>query len=166
MTQLIHFSSNYLTHVDSMDQIDKPHSKPTGLWISVEGRGSDGWGRWCRNNNFRRGTLKTRTEIKLKPDANILWLKGPVDILDFTADYQRLPDHYPPSLHDMTMHIDWKKVAEKYQGIIIAPYDWHLRLDSRTEWYYSWDCASGCIWDAEAVEILIPIPVRQRKVTA
>ena len=48
------------------------------------------------------------------------------------------------------MFIDWPKVAERYDGIIIAPYQWSRRLDGPM-WYYGWDCASGCVWRARAV---------------
>lgn len=27
-----------------------------------------------------------------------------------------------------------------------------MRLDNRCTWYYGWDCASGCIWDKDAIE--------------
>lgn len=48
--------------------------------------------------------------------------------------------------------IDWKKVTEEYQGIIISPYIWQRRLAPHTMWYYGWDVASGCIWDTDAIE--------------
>ncbi|QBI98814.1 hypothetical protein SEA_BOBBY_184 [Mycobacterium phage Bobby] len=48
--------------------------------------------------------------------------------------------------------IDWGKVAADYGGIIIAPYQWSRRMDPH--WYYTWDCASGCIWNLEAIESL------------
>ena len=47
--------------------------------------------------------------------------------------------------------MDWGYLATQYQGLIIAPYLWDLRLFGPA-WYYGWDCASGCIWDLTAVE--------------
>jgi hypothetical protein len=57
--------------------------------------------------------------------------------------------------------IDWMRVAEKHEGILIAPYlgerltEPNEFLESHKEewwrWYYSWDCASGCIWNPNAV---------------
>ena len=32
------------------------------------------------------------------------------------------------------------------------------RLDMETRWYYGWDCASGCVWDASAVQSVEPLP--------
>jgi hypothetical protein len=63
--------------------------------------------------------------------------------------------------------IDWPKVSERYDGVVIAPYVWSLRMgdyemiegrmrktpDSAiSDWYYPWDCASGCIWKASAIK--------------
>jgi len=51
--------------------------------------------------------------------------------------------------------VSWEQVAKDgYQGVEITPYQWELRLDSRVNWYYSWDCASGCAWDPQAIESL------------
>ena len=54
----------------------------------------------------------------------------------------------------MTDQIDWAEVASKYDGIIISPYQWSLRLDMEMMWYYGWDCASGCIWNISAIKEL------------
>lgn len=32
--------------------------------------------------------------------------------------------------------IDWPQVAQHYDGIIIAPYCWEMRLDREAGWYY------------------------------
>lgn len=71
----------------------------------------------------------------------------------FSQQYGQTPDwskHY-------VYYIDWDRVASKHDGIIIAPYCWQQRLKDETFWYYSWDCASGCIWHPRAVTALIPI---------
>lgn len=51
-----------------------------------------------------------------------------------------------------TYELDWLKVKQKYQGIIIAPYQWKCRMAQETKWYYGWDCASGCIWDLDCID--------------
>jgi len=48
------------------------------------------------------------------------------------------------------MDILWGDLKQKYDGLIIAPYQWERRLDLM--WYYSWDCASGVIWNLDAVD--------------
>ena len=47
--------------------------------------------------------------------------------------------------------INWQVVANEYGGIEISPYMWPARNDRRTWWYYSWDVASGCIWNKEVI---------------
>jgi hypothetical protein len=47
--------------------------------------------------------------------------------------------------------INWAAVATKYVGIEIAPYQWSCRTS--LQWYYGWDVASGCVWDADAVQL-------------
>ena len=41
----------------------------------------------------------------------------------------------------------------KYDGIEINPYIGKAHLDNKTLWYYSWDVASGCIWNLGKVKI-------------
>ena len=41
---------------------------------------------------------------------------------------------------------DWKLIAQEFDGIEIAPYQWEIRMDYNFFWYYGWDCASGCLW--------------------
>ena len=66
--------------------------------------------------------------------------------------------------------IQWAEVASLYDGIEIAPYQFERRLGYHSEigkavsdWYYGWDCASGCIWTPkdtriEFIEDLVPVP--------
>ena len=50
--------------------------------------------------------------------------------------------------------LDFLKVMDEYDGIIIAPYQYSCRLmNSSTAWYYGWDCASGCIWNLGCISI-------------
>jgi len=55
------------------------------------------------------------------------------------------------AVYEKGREIAWSLVADEYQGIVIAPYVWSRRLCYGANWYYSWDCASGCVWDASAV---------------
>lgn len=119
--------------------------KPNGFWVSVEGE--DDWESWCRDNDFCLNRLTHTHEVVLKPDANVLILSGEQDIRDFHAEYGK-PLH--PEVRGEG--IDWPRVAEKYDGIIITPYVWSMRHDIVIFWYYTWDCASGCIWDPKCVE--------------
>ena len=114
--------------------------KPSGLWVSVPG--DYDWPAWCRAEEFRLDRLAHEYEVTLSPDARILHL-------DDLFDIEGLTDRYPnPGKWDE--YPDWDAVARDYDGLIIAPYSWSARWD--VSWYYGWDCASGCIWNLNAIE--------------
>lgn len=73
--RLIHYSDSPLTEVHSVDQVDRYHFKPSGLWVSVEGYGST-WKDWCESEEFHPTRLTHVHEIELAPNANILRLSG------------------------------------------------------------------------------------------
>ena len=90
------------------------------------------------------------TEVVLAPNAAVLTIPTAFDLDLFTEEYiERGEARY-------LSRIRWDRVAERYQGIVIAPYHWSRRMADHTFWYYGWDCASGCIWDAAAVAELRP----------
>lgn len=163
--RLFHYSSAYLEKINDEEQVGhhiERGDKPNGLWFSA-GDGDDGWLAWCEAESFRPQALTHVTEIILRPDANILRLSGAVELDLFTAKHRCIPEYAkagPESLRRLYgpgHAIDWKTVASQYDGIIIAPYCYQRRLHDGTHWYYSWDCASGCIWRARAVQTLIPV---------
>lgn len=150
--QLIHYSiSPFLGPVRSvpLERQDGRHSaigKPDGLWVSVEEEGGFGWKEWCEGEDWGLLGLRYRSEIVLAADANVLRLSSAHDIDEFSARFRG-----SSAETNYMRGIDWKLVADAYSGIIIAPYIWERRLHEGTSWYYGWDCASGCIWDAAAV---------------
>lgn len=155
--KLIHFSKDHVTAVRSEKQGQRTGGayKPNGFWVSVEGGKSFGWRSWCEAEGGYGGIAEAKqTEIVLHDDARILRLRTASQLDDFTAKYF-CPENKPSYLR-YAREPDWKRVAEEYQGIIIAPYQWSRRLHDGTNWYYSWDCASGCLWDAGAISRLIP----------
>lgn len=147
---LLHYSREPLVTVRSVEQGDQPDMKPRGLWVSV--LGEDDWQSWCESEGFATETFK-QTEITLAPDAKILRLSEDWQIIDLTRKFDVPGTRRTPHWRIM---LDWRKVAALYQGIIIAPYSWQCRHHGETSWYYGWDCASGCIWDAAAVAELRP----------
>jgi hypothetical protein len=114
--------------------------KPHGLWVSVDGE--DDWPSWCRAEQYAVDRLSHSTRLRLTPGANVLRLCTPRDLDTFASTYAA--DGYP--------FLDWSAVTAEYGGVVIAPYQWSRRL--ALSWYYSWDCASGCIWDLTAVEVV------------
>ena len=114
--------------------------KPSGLWVSA----GDAWA-VAAEDMFGTEVVRHASLVTLAPDANILHLETIGDIDRFTEQYIDRPFDGCPQI------IDWHRVAEQYQGILIVPYQSRRRLTPHTFWYYGWDCASGCIWDTAAV---------------
>lgn len=157
---LIHFSAIPCVALHSVAQADEPSFKPQGFWVSDESR-DDGWAWWCRDTEFQLDALACATRVVLAPSARVCWLTTAAGILRFTDDFGAWPTYMDPFPWRVKQGyaIDWAAVAKDYQGIIITPYQWTRRLDPLTCWYYGWDCASGCLWDAAAVAALEVLPV-------
>jgi len=143
--RLIHYADRRLEVVRAPDK-QVIGSKPSGLWVSVAG--PDDWSSWCQSEGFRLSRLAYAAEIEPVGGARILHLRGPSWIDHFHNAYAVSE---PRLLRGLT--IDWPTVSRKYDGIVIAPYVWSRRLDGDARWYYGWDCASGCIWNPNAIAI-------------
>jgi len=118
------------------------YGKPRGFWLSVDGP-SD-WKEWCESNEWRTEALAFRMPFVVSPDANVLMITNSDELVAFDAEYGTVD-------HGFIHNIDWPKVAERYDGIVIAPYIWPYRLAPDFLWYYSWDCASGCFWNLQMI---------------
>jgi hypothetical protein len=137
--KLLHHSVSPLLRIENREQCTQPQHKPQGIWVSVEG--VDDWKTWCLAQRWGLDRLEHTAEIHLRQDARILRLTSAQEIDSFTADYGSI---------NSIDGIHWQRVADQYQGIIIAPYVWSRQFYPL--WYYGWDCASGCIWDAQAID--------------
>lgn len=144
---LTHFSSAETIQLEGRSYVQRDHFKPTGLWVSDESVGSYGWSLWCAAEEY--GIGPNAFSVVLADDSRVLTLTTPEAIKMFDSRYTN-GDQY----------IDWARVAERWQGILITPYQWSLRL-SDVRWYYSWDCASGCIWDPAAVASVTRVDVTE-----
>lgn len=126
--------------------------KPNGLWVSV--LGEDDWKQWCIAEGFCLESLQYIHKVALTDQAHIAYISTPEQLDTFHEKY------CAPSDFDLKYEygedrsaywgIDWGRVAADYDGIIIAPYLWQRRLMGPS-WYYGWDCASGCIWNLDAI---------------
>lgn len=118
------------------------YDKPKGLWVSVDG--DDDWLAWCKSENFAldRCVSRHRVDIDL---TRVLVLPSPLSLDMFQDEFARSFERAGYT----DLYIDWPAVADRYAGIVIAPYHWSRRMSMR--WYYGWDCASGCIWDPSVV---------------
>lgn len=119
-------------------------AKPHGLWLSDE---TDfGWREWCMGEQFNTSGFTHRVDFEVDM-TDVLHLATPQAILDFHAEFS-----VEGTIPDMDYRtIDWAAVAERYKGILITPYQWSMRFDINAQWYYGWDCASGCFWDVSCL---------------
>lgn len=150
--KLIHYSRQPIARLRSRRQCGKRvrNDKPNGMWVSVE-NSNHSWHDWCIAEDFSIAALQFPHRVELAPDANILLLDTDDKILAFGEQYHNPPEYASELLKKCTWFINWRAVVKKYQGIIISPYSWTLRLDHRCSWYYGWDCASGVIWNKRAI---------------
>ena len=131
----------------------EPHSfgKPEGFWVSVEGE--DDWPSWCRGEECFIDSLAVAHQVTLVDRPNLLIVSTPVGIDSLTATYAVQTEwerRFSWKVNNRRKWpIDWREVSRDYDGVIIAPYQWSRRME--TEWYYGWDCASGCIWNLDAI---------------
>lgn len=133
---------------------EQRYDKPSGLWVSV--KGDNDWPWWTQTEDFSADTTAADNEfsVHLADTANVLTLGSDMEVYDFTDTYRRDPGWDSCRTH--TFRIDWPRLAGEYDGIVIAPYQWECRRDDRTFWYYTWDCASGCIWNLDAIASVEP----------
>lgn len=111
--------------------------KPDGFWYAID----RAWLDWCEAKDF---DCSSNHVYVLDIDyRRVLRLRSVDDILTFNRHYgARSRTHN---------FIDWARVAADYAGIEIAPYQYSLRMDRRVGWYYTWDVASGCVWDPSVI---------------
>lgn len=152
--RLLHYTYGPLDEIRSVSQVIVDgvwHAKPAGLWVSI----GEAWLEWCQENEFGCPADQRCYEIALVNDAGILHVETPDELLEFAHRFSFDPlEGLPGSTSGrfgIGMGVRWDLVAAEYSGIIIAPYQWEHRLDPSVNWYYGWDCASGCIWSAAAV---------------
>lgn len=117
------------------------HGKPRGFWVSVDGK--DDWLAWCLAEDWGIPNLAYRHCVTLRDDANIIHLQTEEEVFAFGARN---------GAQEFEYGLDWAPTMSRFDGIIIAPYQWGCRLHNLSCWYYGWDCASGCIWNASAIE--------------
>lgn len=116
--------------------------KPRGLWLSVD----DDWRRWAEDGGL--GWVGD-DGVEFDVDLDRCVVVSSVDELDRFHDQWYQDWRQQPRYRS---GIRWAAVAQQYSGIVIAPYLQQRRLDgAASDWYYPWDCASGCVWDLTAV---------------
>lgn len=135
-SQNVFTSQKEFTEFRNVEQPKNAFVKPNGLWYAC----GDDWIDWLQME--MPGRLERENflyELELDYD-HILKLETPEQISKFSNMFCG-----KGRISDM---IDWEKVAKLYSGIEICPYQYERRMD--TMWYYSWNVASGCVWDKKA----------------
>ena len=156
MTRLVHYSDAPVLAVHDTPQRPEleAYGKPHGLWVSADDH-ADNWRDWCLSQEFGLSRLTHVHDVELAPGApggSVLHLDGAADLDRFTREFARSDPRYSAlGLMERGYFVDWPAVAARWDGIVIAPYVWERRLHKSTGWYYTVDCASGCIWRARAV---------------
>ncbi len=146
MHKLIHYSANSEITYHSTVQKAEDRCKPSGLWISVED--DYGWADYCRSVDCYIKTLEYSFKIELNPTAHILELRNYANLIAFTEEY-KIDDRN--GRNKRISNIDWIKIAEIYDGIIIAPLRNYASINTALDWHSSWDCSSGCMWGEQAL---------------
>ncbi len=123
--------------------------KPYGLWYAI----GNSWLKWCLSEE--PGWIgKYIYEIKLNPEANILFIKNEKSVFSFSKKYGKKDNNYSLS---KSVLINWQRVMKDYDGIEINPYFRNLRHNYNLIWYNGWDIPSGCIWNSNAKKKIILI---------
>lgn len=130
----------------------RPTFKPSGLWLTVDGE--DGWKEWCESEQFGLDRLAHRTVFLLRSEANVLRLTTPAEVAEFSTLYA------DPARRGW---VGWSPVVARYDGVLITPYLWASRMALESVWYSTWDCASGCFWNLDAVEPVASAPTASKR---
>lgn len=137
--RLLHYSHAPIGPIHSMGQATGRAlrgDKPNGFWVSVKGERD--WPEFCYSEHWNLESFKHAYEITIDASANLLKIESYDALQAFNQSFRIDRDR-----------VNWIRVAACYQGIVIAPYQWEARFS--LSWYYSWDVASGCIWDAKVI---------------
>lgn len=152
---LVHYAHNDVNLYDNGQYIT-PCCKPSGLWVSVEGTGDRNWIGFLENTYPNYERYKKSYIVLLKEGAKILYINNTDDLDEFAKEFkgELLHSSYLPELNDYIASIDWRRLSETYEGIVVtkhfSPSMSVVPVLAKHGWYRTWDCASGCIWKAKS----------------
>lgn len=139
----IHMSKDRIQKLEKRYYTQRHDDKPDGFWY---GFGNE-WIDWTDTAGPER---KGKYIYNIYTNgSNILQIKDYSELIEFTKEYKSINQIIPRAIFS----IDWSRIEFKYDGIEINPYIGQARMDQQTLWYYSWDVASGCIWNLNKVKI-------------
>lgn len=139
----IHLSKYPIHKLEERHYIQKSDDKPNGFWYGF----GDKWIDWAEVAGPEyMGEYVYEVDIN---GSNVLQIKNHSEIIEFTREYGSSEQIVP----GVIFFIDWPRIELKYDGIEVNPYIGQARTDEKTLWYYTWDIASGCIWNMDKVKI-------------
>lgn len=154
MPALFHYAPIHIDLLDDREYHQEQMDKPDGLWLSVDDC-KDNWSSYCEAVGRLPENLVFRHRIHLKRDHRVLVLDTKDRMLEFSKQFVFAFDDRARSVD--TFPVDWPKVADQWDGIVISPYHWPCRMNPKTLWYYLWDCACGCIWNTGCIARIEPM---------
>jgi hypothetical protein len=148
-TQRSHLSQEPISKIWDVDQSVLqsflPDIKPHGFWYQVDHE----WEEWC-SCNMPAWVKPNRCSIEVDHSRMIV-----IDSFEKLKAFSLKYKYKTITTRQLTSEfrtIDWSRVAADYAGIEISPYQHEARYAYM--WYYSWDVASGCVWDSSAIRII------------
>ena len=142
----------YVKHYSDLKKLDfrkeydhRKWFKPSGLWFTDNTEYS--WEKWCLCERYAVDRLKYNFLLKIEDTSNLLIINNDKQFKAFEEEFidNTNDDYY------LSRYPKWDVVREKYKGIIIMPYFSQFRYN---DWYYPWDCSSGCIWDTSILKVV------------
>lgn len=114
------------------------YQKPHGLWYAC----GNAWLQWVLHEmpEWLKG-YRYVYQLEVRPEKMCV-IRTDRAFADFEQTYKAWRSEA----------INWGDVYDDYAGIEICPYRWERRMAYGSGWYYTWDVASGCIWDPIAVK--------------
>lgn len=121
-------------------------AKPAGFWVSPDVK--EDWPAFANTTEAMHKRFKPRfrykTRIHLRDGHNVLIIRNNRQFLELEEKFtDRVEGPF-------TRFLNIEKLRKQYDGLIITKYFWEFRMTS--DWYYTWDCASGCIWNLDVIK--------------
>ena len=126
--------------------------KPKGLWYSFAGKNN--WTNWLQGWGSSEWDLNYDHVIMFETSGNILKITNEQEVREFI-------DEYKLEENGRSMFMDWKKVAQDYDGIEFHNQHTYRRLDyggpttryssNPSAFLYGLDIDSGCLWNTTTI---------------
>lgn len=139
-----HFDESLFCRIRNREYSNKPFG---GLWASPE-ESDITWKEWCDFEEFRKYDENDCFKFKLKPNAKVL-------VLECKDDLANLPRvEVDLTYISMNIDIDFEKLAEDYDAIMVYIRRGKEYFDSLYHELYGWDCDTLLVMNKEIIEVI------------